>query len=121
MQPYWIHGPGPRGGFGQYAALLCRADQVCNTDGNSESVEDQTWTKLKSSIHKTIQSGWLSIHTSPFTLEVRSEGHYLAVGFARALAITTGGKTSRINKGYNDEIGESGAAPDVGGGSLGPG
>jgi hypothetical protein len=93
MTRYWIVAPGPRGAFTRYIAFLWEAGHNCDTDGNSESIDDHTWTEL-TLINRSNQAERVDIDPideSPLILGVRSDREYLSARMAYAIAVTSGG------------------------------
>lgn len=101
MIRFWIREPGAREPYYKYMVFLWGDGHDCDTDGNSNHIDDRTWTEL-TIINRKDESERVDvdpISDSPLTLEVKSERDYLAARLAYALAVTTAGRLSRFPDG----------------------
>ena len=90
---YWIKDPGPRGAFARYIAFLWSPGHDCDSDGDSEPPNSQTWTEL-TLINRHNEVERLDVDPrgeKPLILGVRSDCHYLAARMTYAIAVTAGG------------------------------
>jgi len=96
---YRIINPGPRPPYYRLGDHLFGEDANIDSDGNSESLEDTTWTELSVSLRDG-KSPYVNIDPvsyDPLVLEISCFSSELAKKTAEYLVKITGGKLEAVN------------------------